>query len=232
MRATVVGGVAIVVAIGAGGSARAQPGATEPTEPTEELAPPVARPRVVHALDREDVVGPWGGGVTLMGLSGIGALPGVNIGGEVGAFLRHEEIFGGLALGRWRPQEPVVLAETPQRVELGLDVWSFRVGWASRSMPLRAWVLAESGELATERDGGMSSFVARMIVAIPSKERWTAVGGGFSVAWPMADYARLVGTIEFAVPLAKKTMMLETGRPYETGNGVARANFGLELGWR
>jgi hypothetical protein len=171
--------------------------------------------------------------MTMMGLSGIGALPGVNVGGEVGAFVRHEELFGGLALGRWRPQDPVILSESPQHVELGLDVWSFRVGWASKVMPLRAWALAEVGELATGRDGGMPSFVARAMVGVPAAQRWSAAGGGFSVAWPMSPYARIVGAIEFAIPIEHHEMMVESStKPYQPGDAVARANFGLELGWR
>nr|MBA2539612.1 hypothetical protein [Deltaproteobacteria bacterium] len=47
----------------------------------------------------------WGGGIRLTGLSGIGALPGVNFGGEVAGLLRRDELFIELAIGRWKPEE-------------------------------------------------------------------------------------------------------------------------------
>src|SRR5262245_43589212 len=43
----------------------------------------------------------WGGGVRLTGLSGIGALPGVNYGGEAAVMVRRDEMFLELALGTW-----------------------------------------------------------------------------------------------------------------------------------
>ena len=45
-------------------------------------------------------------------MSGIGALPGVNLGGEVAVHVRHDEYFGELGLGRWHPQNTYVVTET------------------------------------------------------------------------------------------------------------------------
>ena len=77
--------------------ANAQPGATEPlpVDPEQPYdAPPVdvtpVTPRAIHvrAAIPEQSAGTWGGGVRLTGLSGVGALPGVNYGAELAAYLR------------------------------------------------------------------------------------------------------------------------------------------------
>jgi len=200
-------------------------------QPPSEVAPtststtiPGVTPRIAHDH------GPWGGGVRVTGLSGIGALPGVNVGREIAVFVRHHEWFGELALGRWQPQETLVVTATPEPVELALDVWSLRGGWASRSMPLRAWMLVESGELAGS--DGMSNAVARMVsMGVPDERRWVAVGGGVGVAWPMADHVRLVGTVELAIPVERTPLMVSDGT-FEPDPAAARCALGVEVGWR
>ena len=205
-------------------SASAQPGLQEPTEPT----------RPVHRLEKHDPVATdraWGGGVRLTGLSGVGALPGVNIGGEVAVFVRWEERFVELGFAKWRPEETVLVETYPQRVELGLDVWSARAGWASKKMPLRAWVLVEAGELASPHEV-MPAGVPRMIMgSVAAERKWFAAGGGVSVAWPMSDQTRLVGNIELAIPIDREKMMLDNGE-FEPNAASARCSLGLELGWR
>jgi hypothetical protein len=197
--------------------------------PPGEVIPAVAvRPaRTGRPIVEEPL---WGGGVRLTGLSGVGALPGVNIGAELAVFVRRDERFIELGLGRWVPQETYVVAETPERVELGLDVWTLRGGWASKTMPLRAWLLAEVGELAGARQ--MSGLIARMVGAVAEERRWVAAGGGFGVAWPMADRARLVGTVELAIPFDRTPMMMMTGSEFEPEAAAARCNLGLEIGWK
>jgi hypothetical protein len=173
----------------------------------------------------------WGGGVRITGLSGIGALPGVNYGGELSGLVRRDEMFVELAVGWWKPEETYVVTQTPERVELGLDVWTLRGGWASMQTPLRAWVLAEVGELASARS--MPGVLPRMMTGdTPSERRWQALGAGFGVAWPMSDNARLFGMIEIAVPVHRAQVMLDVGSPYEPDPLAARSSAGLELGWR
>lgn len=207
--------------------------ATELTElrPPGEVTPTRA---TRHALARKHAhvndVGQWGGGVRLTGLSGVGALPGVNLGAEVAVFVRRDERFIELGLGRWVPQETYVVAETPERVELGLDVWTLRGGWASTTMPLRAWLLVEAGELAGQR--AVTGMIARMVGAVEDERRWLAAGGGVGVAWPMSDRARLVGTVELAIPVARTPMRMTTGSDFEPDPAAARANLGIEVGWR
>jgi hypothetical protein len=170
----------------------------------------------------------WGGGVRLTGLSGIGALPGVNFGGEVALVLRRDELFGELALGRWKPEDTYIV--TDSRVELALNVWTLRGGWSSMTMPLRAWALVEVGEIAGSRE--MPGVVSRMVMGTsPTSRQWAAAGGGLGVAWPISHQARLVGCLEFAVPLKRDRLMLEGGE-YQPDPLAARYSIGLEVGWR
>ena len=205
----------------------AQPGLQEPVEP----APPVRHTLVTRANpNATDAL--WGGGVRLTGLSGVGAMPGVNVGGELAVHVRWEERFVELGLAKWRPQETVIVAESPEHVELGLDVWSIRGGWASMKMPLRAWLLVEAGELAGPH-AVMPAGVPRMVMgSVEPSHKWFAAGGGFGVQWPMSQNARLVGNVELAIPLDKQPMMLATGGSFEPDGAAARCSLGLEVGWR
>ncbi len=199
---------------------KAQPGATPViAEPTRARRSPLATTEQ------------WGGGVRLTGLSGIGALPGVNYGGEVAGLVRRDELFVELGLGWWKPEKTYLVAAAPERVELELDVWTLRVGWASMQMPLRGWVLAEVGELASAN--GMPGVVTRMMTGdVPQDRQWHAVGAGFGVAWPMGEHARLFGMIEVAVPVDRAQLMLEQGGSYQSDPLAARSSAGLEIGWR
>jgi hypothetical protein len=173
----------------------------------------------------------WGGGIRLTGLSGIGALPGRNFGGEVAAMLRRDELFVELALGRWKPEEPYVVTDSTERVDLKLDVWTLRAGFASMRMPMRGWLLAEAGELAGAR--GMPGVVTRMVMGdTPQQRQWRSAGAGLGVAWPMSDQARLFGSFEVAIPTNRERLMLDHGGAYEPDPLVARCSLGFEVGWR
>ena len=198
-----------------------------------ELRPPGSVPPAAPRVERRAPFAThdeWGGGVRLTGLSGIGALPGVNYGGEIAAQLRHDEYFAELAFGWWKPEKTYLVAVTPKPIELGLDVWTLRGGWSSMKMPLRAWGLVEVGEIASA--SAMPGVVARMMMGdTPHDRRWQAVGGGFGVAWPMSDNARLFGMVEIAVPINRDAVMLDQG-PYKPDALAARSSAGLEFGWR
>jgi hypothetical protein len=195
---------------------------------------PVAPSEGVRMRERPDPLATterWGGGVRLTGLSGIGALPGVNYGVELAAFLRRDELFAELGFGWWKPEHTYVVTEMPERVELKLDVWTLRAGWASMKMPLRAWALAEVGEIASAR--GMPGVVTRMMTGdVPNERQWHALGGGLGVAWPMAKNARLFGMMEVAVPVDREEVTLDAYGGYQPDPLVARASAGLEVGWR
>lgn len=210
-------------------SAFAQPGMQEPVAP--EPAPRPARHSFLEKKNPNVTDEVWGGGVRLTGLSGVGALPGVNVGGELAIHVRWEERFVELGLAKWRPQEKVVV-DSQQGVELGLDLWTLRGGWASMKMPLRAWLLVEAGEVAGPHDV-MPAGVPRMVMgSVESNHKWFAAGGGFGVQWPMSDNARLVGNVELAIPIDREQIMLDKGGVYEPDKATARCSLGLEVGWR
>lgn len=206
--------------------AQAQPGVTDPADSTPR--PRAKKPRSDGvSTDRVLAIG-----LRLTGLSGVGALPGVNIGGEVAGYVRWEQRFVELGLGHWQPEKTMIVREAPERIELGLDVWTLRAGWASMERPLRAWLLVEAGELAGPH-GMMPTGVPRMVTGqVASDHTWLAAGGGFGVAWPMSDRARLVGNVELAVPFGREPMMMDTGQSVQPDAAAARASLGIEVGWR
>jgi hypothetical protein len=172
----------------------------------------------------------WGGGIRLTGLSGIGALPGVNFGGEVAGQLRRDEYFVELAIGRWKPEDRHMVEDGGAPIPLAMNVWTARGGFASMRMPVRGWLLAEVGDVSGAKQ--MPGVVSRMVMGdTPAARRWTAVGAGLGIAWPMSDQARLVGNLEFAVPVQRDTLMLDTGA-FEPDPISARYSIGLEVGWR
>jgi len=135
-------------------------------------------------------------------------------------------------MSHWQPEDDyhVMSAGTP--VELGLDLWALRAGWSSMRMPLRAWLLAEVGEIAGAKE--MSGVLPRMVMGdTPSGRRWTAVGAGVGVAWPISNQVRLVGTMELAVPVVEEHLVLDRGvGDFKPDPLAARYAVGLEVGWR
>ena len=166
----------------------------------------------------------WGGGVHLLALSGVGALPQINIGGELSAFVRRKDKFASLGVARWVPQNARLAPGAPGGVEVRLDTLALRGGWGPDTLPLRAWVLGEIGRL---QGTGVGVDAERTAMA-----RWLAIGAGLGVGWPMSRHARLVGTFEIAVPLERPRFMLALGSDlYQPGAAAARCAFGLEVGW-
>jgi hypothetical protein len=167
----------------------------------------------------------WGGGGHVLGLSGVGALPRLNVGGEVAGYVRRDDRFVELAVGRWVPQTAALDVGAPAGVAVSLDVISVRAGWGPHALPLRAWLLGEVGVI---HGTGVAVEDARTASA-----RWTAVGGGFGVAWPMSPIARLIGTVELAIPLERTRFMLRDGADlYQPAGAAARCSLGIEVGWK
>ncbi|MEO7096864.1 MAG: hypothetical protein ABI175_26635 [Polyangiales bacterium] len=201
--------------------------APAPVPLVDEPGPDEERqPRIVHVLG--PVAQPhrrWGGGMRALALSGIGALPRINIGGELAGYVRRDEYFAEIAIARWVPQSARLDPGAPARVDVSLDVVSLRGGYGPERLPIRAWLLVEAGRMQGQ---GLAVLEPQV-----NSSAWFAVGGGFGVAWPMAPRARLVGTFEVAVPLQRTTFMLQNGADlYEPSVVVARCALGLELGWR
>ena len=167
----------------------------------------------------------WGGGLRLIGLSGIGALPGVSVGGELSGYVRARWLLAELAGMTWVRNVSFLRAGGPARIDVGLALAAVRVGWGPEHLPLRAWLTAELGQLRGEGIGLEDPPVGT--------RRWLAVGAGFAVAWPMFEHARLVGTIELAAPLQRERFALSDGSElYRPGPVTVRSGFGLEVGWR
>jgi len=195
-----------------------------PTEPRRALA---RTERIVASQAPRAARGPgrWGGGLHVLGLSGIGPLPEVNLGVEVGAYLRRDDRFGELAVARWVPQSAYLQLGAPPRVDVSLDVMTLRAGWGPRHLPIRAWL---TGELGVLRGMGVAVSGART-----RSGRWTAAGAGFAVAWPMARHARLIGTVELAFPFERARFLLASGSQlHQPAPATARCSFGIEVGWR
>jgi hypothetical protein len=206
------------------------PGETAVVEVEPAVAPNViVRKRAADPLATTRV---WGLSARATGLSGIGALPGVNYGGELAGMLRHQELFAELAMGRWKPKNTYVLSDSPDHIELGLNVWTVRVGWASMKMPLRGWLLSEVGEVASSAKQMPGVVPRAMMGSTPVDQRWKALGAGFGVAWPMSDMARLFGMVEFAVPTSRNEVLLDGYGTYQPDPLTARSSVGFELGWR
>lgn len=167
----------------------------------------------------------WGGGMRAMALSGVGAMPRVGVGGELGGFVRRHDLFGELAIARWATRPSELVDGAPGRVEVGLEVVALRAGWASATMPMRAWI---GGELGTMTGRGVALADPRMSAA-----RWAAVTSGFAVAWPMSPRVRLLGTFEVGIALARPRFVLaEGGEIYQPSFATARCALGFEVGWQ
>jgi hypothetical protein len=173
----------------------------------------------------QDAPRPWGGGLRVLGISGVGATPGIGLGGELSGYVRRHSLFGELAAATWLPSSKVLFAGAPGRVDVALDMVIVRLGWGPQDVPLRAWLSGELGSIdgrgvAFERGEGGSA-------------RWVGAGAGFAVAWPMTRHARLIGVIEAVVPLQRARFVLEHGTEiYRPDLATARCGLGLEVGWR
>ncbi len=166
----------------------------------------------------------WGMGMHVLALSGVGALPQVNLGGELSVFVRRAEKFASLGVSRWVPQNARLAPGAPGGVDVKLDTLTLRGGWGPAKVPIRAWLLGEIGQL---QGTGVGVDDERTATA-----RWLALGAGMGVGWPMSQHARLVGTFEIAVPLERPRFMLDGGSDlFQPGAAAARCAFGLEVGW-
>jgi hypothetical protein len=201
---------AVAVVIARIAAERRQLPAARAERTAEVLAPAAESPRL------------WGAGFRALGMSGVGATPGIGVAGEVAVFARRGSTFVELALARWMRSPRYLYMGSSGRIDIGLGVTIARVGWGPENMPLRGWLSAELGSL----EGQGATFQSDVA-------RWVGVGGGFGVAWPMTPRTRLVGVVEAVVPLQRGRFMLTYGHEvYRPDIASARCGFGLEVGWR
>ena len=184
----------------------------------------IPRAAAVRAAARREV-GPWGGGVRALAVSGVGTIPGVGLGGELAVYARRRSYFAEVAAARWAPSAMYLTAGAPGAVDVGLITGALRAGWSPPDMYIRAWLGVEVGPMT----GAGVALGDPQIGA----GRWTAAGGGFGVTWPMFERVRLVGTVEFMAPLERVRFVLrDGGEIYRPSVAAARCALGLEVGWR
>jgi hypothetical protein len=180
-------------------------------------------PAVQAAARREP--GMWGGGVRTLAMSGVGTLPGIGLGGELGVYVRRRSHFAELAAARWARSPAYLTAGAPGAVDVGLTAGVVRFGWSPPDKYIRAWLGMEIGP--------MTGVGVALMEPQVGAGRWTAAGGGFGVIWPMFDRVRLVGAVEFMAPLEPVRFVLRDGSEiYRPSIAVARSSLGLEIGWR
>jgi hypothetical protein len=199
--------VAVVVARLATEARRSQPAASPRTA---TFAAPVA----IDAEEAPRPPRPWGGGVRALGLSGIGRVPSIGLGGELAVFLHHRDRFAEIAVAKW--VAPRLVTPTGD-LDIGLDVLAVRAGWAPEHMPIRGWLAGELGMRAGD--------------AVMGPSRWTAVGAGFGVAWPMSPELRLVGTFEVDVPIQRPPVDSNGAEVFRPSWLTAHTALGLEVAW-
>lgn len=187
-----------------------------------EVEPRGERERPIPAT-RPSETHDWGGGVRALGLSGIGALPGVGVAGELAGYARHRSLSAEVAATRWLRGADMPAAHGASAMSVGLDVIALRIGWRPEDAPLRGWLTGELGSVAG--DGAPAGSQA-------GGGRWAGLGGGFGVAWPMTRTARLVGVIEAVVPLERTQFLRQGGiELYRPDVVSVRSGLGLEIGW-
>lgn len=165
----------------------------------------------------------WGYGIHMMALSGIGTVPRVGVGAELGVFVRRKDYFVEAGFARWASRSAYLVEGAPGRVDVGLDVITTRAGWSPRHMPIRAWLGTEVGAMRGQGAG--------LVDPQAGSGAWFAISGGVGVGWSMSRYARLLGTFEVAVPTSRVHFALaESGNIYSSSSAAARCSLGVELG--
>lgn len=209
--------VAVIVARAARDHHAAPPqiATRDDTEPAVALHAELAAPHVRL----------WSIGVRLSGVSGVGIIPEVGLGGELAVTLRRKATMAELAGTRWATSAAQLHTGGPAKVDVGLDVTALRIGWRSEQLPLRGWAAVEVG---TMYGNGVALANASL-----GEGRWFAAGAGFGVAWPMTRWARLVGTTEVMAAVERVRFSLGDGTVvYAPAPMSARATCGLEVGWQ
>ncbi len=215
--------VAVIVARIASERRAAQP-------PLPPMAPTAPAPTPVVETRRIEVAAPpvareWGSGIRLLGLSGIGGVPEIGLGGELAGHVRHRKLFAELALAAWAPSNTALHSGAPAGIDVDLHTIGLRGGWGPEDLPIRAWATIEYGMMK-----GLGIALAN---SQAGTGRWVAAGAGFGVAWPVAPLVRIVGSVEFVVPLQRAQFVLEDGfEVYRAWPVSSRAAFGVEVGWR
>lgn len=167
----------------------------------------------------------WTLGARLSGVSGIGVIPKVGLAAELAVTLRRNDMLAEIAGTRWLTSGAQFHDGGPAKVDVDLDVAAMRAGWRPATLPLRAWLSVEVGQM-----GGSN-------IRLPSQQlesgRWIAAGGGFGVAWQMTPWLRLLGSNETMLAIDRVRFTLGDGiAVYAPSPMSFRASVGLEVGWQ
>ncbi len=174
---------------------------------------------------RTPSVGRWAIGARISGVSGIGVIPKVGLGGELAITMRHDSTLAEVAGTRWVASAAQFHDGAPAKVDVDLDVAAVRVGWRPTDKPLRAWLAVEGGSMRGNN------------IVLPTQQlesgRWLAAGAGFGIAWQMNRFARLVGATETMLALERVRFSLGDGIiVYAPSPMSVRTIVGLELGFQ
>jgi hypothetical protein len=167
----------------------------------------------------------WTIGARVSGVSGIGVIPKVGLGGELAVTLRYDRRLAELAHARWVVSAAQFHSGGPAKVDVDLDVAIARYGWRPHDLPLRAWLGVEVG---TMHGRG---------VKLPGQQlesgRWLSAGAGFAVTWQMLPWARVVGAMEVMAAVERIRFTLGDGMvAYAPAPMSVRTTCGLEVGWQ
>ena len=144
------------------------------------------------------------------GVSALGILPGLGIGGELAAVGERGPVFGELALVQWAASASTAANVTSDRIAIGLRAAALRLGWRIGELPVRAFA---DGELGSMTGSGMRSGAGT----------WLAFGIGLAGWWQVTPRLRAVATAEADLARDRVRFTLSDGTPvYEPGLSSAR----------
>jgi hypothetical protein len=163
----------------------------------------------------------WRFGARLSAASGLGAQPGVGLGGELAVPIAWRKWFIEPAGALWKRSSADALGGT---VDVALRTVTLRIGARLPELPIRAWLAADFGEL----HGNGEQFMDDRSGA----GGWFGLGAGASFAWHLYDrYALVVGG-EALAAVVRPTFELATGDViYRPGAVAGRLALGVEASW-
>jgi hypothetical protein len=179
-------------------------------------------PALVRTDERRSIA--WNAGIRLDGIVGTGGAPDLGIAAGLGVWGTRKSLSLEIAVSRWKANSATVADSTMAGVDVSLDALAVRAGWRPANRHIRGWIVGELGSMegvGVQLDGSRRG-----------SARWSAVGAGAALAWPVADHVALVGAgeVEFLIDHVK--FALDSGSVlYRTPAVAVRASLGIEVGW-
>lgn len=189
--------------------------------PAPTPAPPPPPPAVVHVsvVPASTEHEPFAA-VRLSEVSGVGAQPGLSLGGELTVHVRTHGLFVELGGALW---SGTATSGAMGGMVASLREGVLRTGWLAPHH-MRVWL---AGELGSLRGEGMMVVGARV-----GSAAWAGLGAGGAVSVPLAHHVSLVGALEVVAALTRPKFGLEDGEMvYQPEAVAARLSVGLEIDW-